>query len=135
MTTELKLDYDNITVKDVQLIFHHRAWLLKYFSILEIEAFETKNGYHVLVTVDEDIDPRDVMLIQILLGSDINREIFNFIRNYNGELMKHWNRLYTKKYLLLITKPLEVSGETVCPQLLERITHEIDEAEDLRGRI
>ena len=135
MTTELKLDYDTITVRDVQMIFHHRAWLLKYFKIVAMECWETRKGYHVKVTVEEDLDPRDVLLIQVLMGSDINRDIFNLIRNWNGEIMKNWNKLYTKKYIILKTEVREISKEKECPQLYERLKYEIDEAKDWRGLI
>ncbi len=129
-TTEIKLDYDNITVKDVQLIFHHRAWLLKSLECVGLECHETTNGYHVKAILLGEYDPKEVMLIQMLMGSDINREIYNFLRYRNGDLLEHFNRLYTKKYMILSTEAREVGSETPCPVLHERLIHELSEAKD-----
>ena len=136
MTTILKMDYDKITTRDIQLIFHHRGWLLKSLGVLSVGAWETKNGYHVLVAVEKDLKPEQVLLIQILMGSDINREIYNLLREVDGQLMKVWNKLYTKKYLILgASIGEEISGEVPCPSLLERIVHELDESKDVRDQI
>ena len=143
MTTEIKLDYDQITTRDIQLIFHHRGWLIKYYGIVSKEATQTTNGYHILIIVEADLDPRDVLLLQILMGSDIQRDIYNFIRHTNGEALKNWSRLYTKKYILLRTRHNDeiifehtvVSEEKPCPELLDKINHELEQAKDWRGRI
>ena len=135
MTSIVKLDYDNITVKDVQLIFHHRGWLLKYFGIVDIGAYETNKGYHVAVVIEADLEPRDVLLLQVLMGSDIQRDIYNFIRKYNGENIEDWNKLYTKKWIILGTNPRKTSVERECPDLFMRIKDELDAAKDWRGRI
>lgn len=132
----IKLDYDKITTRDIQLIFHYRAWLLKYFGIRKVECYETKRGYHVLVDIEEKLNPRDVLLIQLLMGSDIHREIYNFLRKFEGELIEAFNKLYTKKYLILGTKiKEELSSEKECPILYEKVMKEIERAKNLRGVI
>ena len=134
--TILKLDYDKITTRDIQLIFHHRGWFLKSLGILSVGAWQTTKGYHVLVAVETYLKPEHVILAQILMGSDINRDIYNFLREIDGQLMKVWNKLYTKKYIILGAKiGEELSGEVPCPELLERIIHELDESQDVRDQI
>jgi len=143
LITTIKLDYDQITTRDIQLIFHHRGWLIKYYGIVSKEAYQTTHGYHILIKVEADLDPRDVLLLQILMGSDIQRDIYNFIRHTNGEGLKDWSRLYTKKYILLRTRHNDdtifksevLSSEKECPELLGKVTYELENATDWRGRI
>ena len=134
MTTEIKLDYDKITSKDVGLIFEHRAWFLKSFGIERVRAFQTKRGYHVRVDVEEYLTPEEVLLVQMLMGSDIYREIFNFLRKRDGKLIENWNKLYTKKYLVLGTKIKKViSSERYLKGLTKDLIKSIEKAKDLRG--
>lgn len=134
--TEIKLDYDVITTRDIMLIFEHRGWLIKWFGIYEVKCTQTNKGYHVRIETKKRIDPRDVLLVQILMGSDIHREIYNFIRMEGGELMKSWNKLYTKKLILLRTEWMEDrSEEKPCPILQEIVETAIENAKDLEGFI
>lgn len=135
LTSEIKLDYDNITTRDIQLIFEHRGWLIKYFGIVGVETYETDRGYHILIIVEADLDPRDVLLLQILMGSDIQRDIYNFIRHCNGEIIENWNRLYTKKNIILGTKAIPVSGEKWCNPLYTRVWEALLNSKDWRGLI
>ena len=132
----IKLDYDKITTRDIGLIFHYRAWLLKYFGIQEVRSFETSRGYHIRITLETELDDRDVQMIQILMGSDIHREIYNFLRRIDGQLIKKWNKLYSKKHIVLGTRiKEELSSEEECPILQEKVLKEIEDAKDLRGYI
>lgn len=132
----IKLDYDKITTRDVGLIFHHRAWLLKYFGIEKVICRQTTRGYHVRIVLKTWLPDSDVELVQILMGSDIHREIFNFLRRYNGVLIEEWNKLYTKKYIVLKTKIVEdLGGESECQILQDIVEEEIENAKDLRGYI
>ena len=136
--TLLKLDYDNITVKDVQLIWHHRGWLLKYFTINWMVCFETTNGYHVKVDIYEYLSDYDIFVMEMLMGSDINRTIYNFLRKFDGQLKDDYDRLYTKKYLILSTAPKsfkEIGNESLCPELQERLEHELEESKNWKAKI
>jgi hypothetical protein len=108
--SELKLDYDGITYADIQQIFLHRGWLVKALGFERLEVATSAHGFHVRIKLDRKIQDRDILLAQILLGSDINREIYNFVRIYNGELTKNWNKLYTKKWIMLNTRIGEEIG-------------------------
>lgn len=136
MTTEIKLDYDKILSKDVCLIFEHRAWLIKYFEVERIRAFSTKRGYHVRIDIKEELDDRDVILLQMLMGSDIHREIYNFLRQHDGDLIENWNKLYTKKHLVLNTKIKKaISSERYLKGLTKDLIKSIEKAKDLRGHL
>ena len=82
----------------------------------------------------EEYNDIDVQMIQLLMGSDIHREIYNFLRRIDGQLIEQWNKLYTKKYLVLGTKiKEELSGEEYCPQLEDRVMEALKNAKDLEG--
>ncbi len=104
MTTTLKLDYDGITEKDVELIFYHRGWLLKRLGMEKLEASHTKNGHHVEVQIAKDLDGKEIIVAQLLMGSDFNREIYNFLHHLDGETPDQWNKLFDKKYIILNTR-------------------------------
>lgn len=136
MTSKIKLDYDKITSRDVCLIFEHRAWLLKHFGVLNVRAFSTKKGYHVRIEIEEDLEYHDIILLQMLMGSDIHREIYDFIRAHAGQLVDKWNKLYTKKYLVLGTKIKEpLGGERQLKGLTKDLIKSIEDAKDLEGFI
>jgi len=89
----------------------------------------------VKARIGGDFDEKDILLIQLLMGSDIQRDIYNFLRQHDGQLIEHWNRLYTKKYLILGTRVKEIGIETPCPELQERLMHELTEAKNWKGLI
>lgn len=134
--SEIRLDYDKIEFSDIKLIFEHRGWLVKYFNLNSVEVCKTRKGYHVKIVITKQLEPRDILLLQILLGSDINREIYNFVRQQNGELLKNWNRLYTKKYLVLGTKIVETLGEEkFLKGKTEELKKTIENCVDKEGKI
>jgi hypothetical protein len=134
--SEIKLDYDKITFQDVTLIFEHRAWLLKHLGLDHVEVFKTRKGYHIRAHLNKTIEDRDILLIQILMGSDIHREIYNFIRIYDGQLIRDWNKLYTKKYLILGTRIAEeLGGERELKGYTRQLAKTIEECVDLGGFI
>lgn len=110
----LKMDYDNITWNDVLLIYKHRSWLLRKLKLRKLEVSTTVHGYHVRAWIEEKLKPAEIILAQVLLGSDIQREIFNFIRAHRLE--QAWNKLFTKKYIILKTTAWkEISREKYSP--------------------
>lgn len=108
--TILKLDFDGITEKDVELIFYHRGWLLKRLGMSKLEASHTKNGHHVEITLSRELEPQDIIVAQLLMGSDFNREIYNFLHHLDGEMPDQWNKLFDKKYIILNTR-LKLIGQ------------------------
>jgi len=126
MTTKLKLDYDGITDDDVALIFYHRGWLVRKLGLVSLEAASTTHGYHVEAVVNADLRPQDVILAQMLLGSDIHREIYNFLHHLDGEMISQWNKLFDKKTLVLKTGIKVLSQETPNPNLTARLVRQIE---------
>jgi len=134
--TELKFDYDKILFQDVELIFEHRGWLLKYLQVDHIEVFTTRRGYHVRAFIKTKLSDRDILLVQILMGSDIQREIYDWVRLHDGKLLEEWNKLYTKKFLVLGTRiATEIGGETFRSGLTEKLSSVLNETKDLSGFI
>lgn len=119
--TYLKLDYDDITFNDVELIFAHRGWLLKKLGWYRLDVAKSKHGYHVEVDVSLELDPREVILVQVLLGSDIHREIYNLLHHLDGDLVETWNKLFDKKFIILGTRVKPNGGETASPGLTKRL--------------
>ena len=134
--TLIKLDYDKITTRDIWLIFYYRGFLIKHLGTKSIRCYETKRGYHVRINTVKKLKPVDVQMVQLLMGSDIHREIYNFLRRLDGRLINEWNKLYTKKYLILGTQIKdELSSEKYCKVLQQRVEDAIKESKDLEGFI
>ena len=132
----IKLDYDHITTRDVGLIFLHRGFLIKFLGIKELESFETERGYHVRIKIITKLSDADVQMVQMLMGSDIHREIYNFLRRLDGQLIEKWNKLYSKKHLVLKTKiKEELSSEEHCQILQDKIMEAIKDSKDVSGFI
>jgi hypothetical protein len=121
---EIKLDYDGIEFNDVKQIFEHRGWLIKYLKLESCLVTKTRHGYHLRISVRRHLVDKDLLLIQILLGSDINREIYNLCRILDGELTRNWNRLYDKKNIILDTR---IGEELSHERHLEGYTRQIRE--------
>jgi hypothetical protein len=101
-----------------------------------VDVSKTRKGYHVRIKIQKKLDDRDLLLLQILLGSDINREIYNFVRQQNGELLKNWNRLYDKKHIILGTKIVEDIGEEKYSESMSKeVEDEIINCVDIEGHL
>jgi hypothetical protein len=134
--SELRMDYDGISFEDVKQIFQHRGWIIRFFKMVYVDVSKTRKGYHVRIKIQKKLDDRDLLLLQILLGSDINREIYNFVRQQNGELLKNWNRLYDKKHIILGTKIVEDIGEEKYSESMSKeVEDEIINCVDIEGHL
>ena len=97
MTVELKIDIDgHLDEKEIV----KRMFLLKkflQFKGLGIDKKKTKHGCHLRISFNrkKEIDDRDIVFLQLYLGSDRNREMFNWLRVKSGA--KHWNALFRTK--------------------------------------
>ncbi len=100
----IKLDIDGKDANPVDVGNEIGFKLKKLSDVLDvtvekISVYETKNGYHVYIEISTDIelDGKDVTFIQLFLGSDCYRELYNYVRckipNYSGKsfnvLFKH----------------------------------------------
>lgn len=87
-------------------------WLDLPLSLFRIKRRRTARGWHVVVYAAADSDtlashwsqPRNIVIAQVILGSDWKREIFNFVRvlhlheaPLSWQKTGRWNTLYTRK--------------------------------------
>lgn len=102
----IKLDYDNkkkkikvTRVREGYKIFVPNALEGMNFSFIARTGIDqlskTKNGYHIEIPkVASDLQ---ILALQIIMGSDIDREYYNMQRLCRGEI-HNWNVLFKKKY-------------------------------------
>lgn len=94
----LKLDLDD----PVDIVKTGKRFLLlkKFFLITDYKIGEkrTKHGKHVTIKIKSkrELDDKDVVFFQLFLGSDPNRELFNYFRVKAN--WKPYNVLFKKKY-------------------------------------
>ena len=110
LITDLKVDID---YKPLDL--DKLAWRMETVcEVLEVELesiriMETGKGYHIHGVILGDVDDKDVIIIQMALGSDYLRELYNLRRVRNG--IKNWNVLFSSKYKEENGKLVKVSEE------------------------
>jgi len=69
------------------------------FRFYQIEIYETSKGYHLyLWSEGETPSAVQQVLIQMALGSDYRREIFNYKRVWSKKIPPRWNLLFCSKY-------------------------------------
>jgi len=108
-----------------KIVFAFRLFNIDYVST---EVYETNKGYHVYVYANPkiELDNKDVIIIQLILGSDYKREAFNLYRVMSGEYGqkdRSWNVLFHRKF----SKGVEVSSEksTEQSELMTEIINEL----------
>lgn len=89
------------------------------------EIAETKKGLHIYFRIEPEcaITPYEIIIFQLILGSDYKREVFNLKRAmdwWNGDELTHgltpqWNTLYKYKF----EKGKLVSHEKTTPYTIE----------------
>lgn len=90
----IKLDFDKPSYPNT---FFERMWVLDRLNIdiQRILIRRTPHGYHIKIEIRQDLDDIDILILQLLLGSDYRREFFNYQRIKAG--VKNWNILFDKK--------------------------------------
>lgn len=77
------------------------AFIMKYtkFKFIRIDIYETTKGFHFYFW-SEGATPYPIqkVIIQLALGSDYHREIFNYRRVWNTIEPTRWNVLFQFKY-------------------------------------
>jgi len=94
---ELKIDIDK---KDKRDFMRRYQALYRYFrfNLVDYEIAETRKGYHIRLIIDFPfkVTSEEIVLLQLLLGSDWKREMLNYLRVKNG--IEDWNKLFNVKY-------------------------------------
>ena len=115
----LKLDLDGKNGLD---IFLQRMWIMKYLGLkpIDVKVYHTTNGYHLYLTLDNEIDNIKAIFMQLALGSDYRREVCNLLRIERG--CKDWNILFKAKYKVnQLGQRIKVSEERYDPQLSQKV--------------
>lgn len=116
---ELKLDLDGR--RGLQTL-EERLWITKWLGLRigDAKVKDTVNGFHAILTCDNEIDDVKAAFIQALLGSDYRRELCNLLKIERGS--KEWNVLFEKKYKVgPLSGKCQVSEEKDNPQLSEKL--------------
>ena len=71
---------------------------LRLFGLLPkwVRYDRTNRGWHIIIRVNRDLVPLEVVALQTVLGSDRKREAFNLARVMAGGGPK-WNILFERK--------------------------------------
>jgi len=102
---ELKLDFDfkpRSAKRFAKEIANKLNFLASYFSIsvIDVKVYETNKGLHLYISLYSNVEltDEDIVVLQLALGSDYKREIFNWLRVRSRDKFKHWNVLFKVKY-------------------------------------
>ena len=94
----LDIDRKRISARE----FAERMRFVSIFTAIEFKRltiYETHKGLHVyLWCKDKKPSPQEKVVIQLALGSDYRREIFNWLRVTGTQTPKRWNILFQGKY-------------------------------------
>ena len=94
----LMLDFDHLSYEKVEEILINRSFTLRYFC-LKVEhclVYKTLHGWHVIIHIQspEPLDDTDICFIQLALGDDYKRAIYNWPRAKAG--IPGWNTLFSQ---------------------------------------
>lgn len=104
MNTALKIDLDHThsekTLYTKVLNPYKTISELLELPLSTIEIYTTKHGYHIYIENPhfKFHTKMGIILLQLLLGSDKNRELFNYQRIIKEPKMQNWNVLFAQKY-------------------------------------
>lgn len=118
MTTILMLDIDKAPIPYERIS--------KVLSMLDLQPItwlvdvkSTTNGWHIIVPISNQLTDLEVVLVQVLMGSDYKRELFNTMRVKQN--IKEWNVLFNTKY----RNNIEISREQFSAKATHKLQDEI----------
>ena len=102
---ELKLDFDfkpRSAKRFAKEIANKLNFLTSFFGIrvIDVKVYETNKGLHLYISLYSNVEltDEDIVVLQLALGSDYKRELFNWLRVRSKDKFKHWNVLFKVKY-------------------------------------
>lgn len=122
----LKMDLDIRDFEKVADIVSKRCGAV--LNILKIKPAgvtvrSTARGYHIYLEVEGEYTSFDLSFLQMALGSDYKREVFNYMR-FKDSLSKDWNVMFSKK---MDANGTILSQEKDEPELSSRLWAKIKE--------
>lgn len=96
--TLLYLDFDHVPPANLiaRITACCRLW---HWPIEAIRYDRTRRGFHVVVGVRKRIEPALIVAAQAILGSDLNREMFNVMRVQQLEKVSpFWRKRFNVLY-------------------------------------
>lgn len=92
----IKIDLDRKKIP--KSLFETIDYLKYFYTVLGTYIYKSPSGnHHIVIELQEEITDYELILIQLLCGSDKKREWFNYKRIKSGLKMKDWNLLFSKK--------------------------------------
>jgi hypothetical protein len=90
-------DYDTGKAPALSVVFNLAQWL--GLRPLFIRDDKTARGWHRIVRWNRKFPPGVIVALQMAMGSDSKRELFNLLRVISGEAdhNKRWNLLFERK--------------------------------------
>jgi malate synthase len=102
--TLIKIDLDTKDFAALRDNAKEIYWTLDTLNLTlkEWDMFETARGYHIVLEIEEPLEPLSIVLVQALCGSDLRRETFNMARVLKLSdaplfWQSRWNVLYSEK--------------------------------------
>jgi len=97
----LKLDFDDYSFRKIKKEFTRKnLWIIRFFKlkIKKIQVFKTRKGYHIYLYINNRLSNKDIVFLQLALGSDFMRECYYWRRIKYPKLPKReWNILFYEK--------------------------------------
>lgn len=93
---KLLIDLDSKEDEEINRFFWALEWLCEFHKFERVGVFESNKGFHLYIDVADELTPVEIMLLQQLLGSDPNRELYNYTKWKWG--FKKWQMLFKFKY-------------------------------------
>jgi hypothetical protein len=88
-------DYDSPRRAPIAVIVRIAKMLNTRF--LWLREDRTRHGWHMLIKWARKFEPAELVAIQCLLGSDLQRETYNLSRVLSGKKSHRWNLLFERK--------------------------------------
>jgi hypothetical protein len=103
-TTQIKIDLDTKDFAALQKNGKEIHWTLDTLNLTlkDYVMHETAKGYHIVLEIEEPLEPLAIVLVQALCGSDLRRETFHMARVLKLSdaptfWQTRWNVLYEEK--------------------------------------
>ena len=98
----LKLDFDDISFREIKKIFRAKGlWIRRFYhlKLTQVNVYRTKGGYHIYIWVNNKLSNFDIVFLQLAFGSDFRRECY-YHRKIRKKIIlpkRGWNIFFFRK--------------------------------------